>query len=226
MNKPSLTIPLAILAGGLIVAVAVYVVVRGQEPSTSSGRGNPALVDPVTSSDHIYGNPAASVKIVEYSDYDCTFCKQFHDTLRQVIASEGAHGDVAWVLREFPLTEIHPDSLKLAEAAECAAHAGGNDAFWNYADALFAGQPTDPTELGTLAARLRIPADAFTTCMTNASSTVDARIAADRANALATGARGTPYSLILVSGRSPIVMDGAYPYDAVKQLVEQALTQK
>ena len=219
--KSSFTIPIAIVLGGIVVAGAVYFSLR--TPSTSSGTGNPALVRPVSSSDHILGNPAAPVVIVEYSDFDCDYCKSFDETLRQIIANEGASGEVAWVFREFPLAEIYPNAFSHARAAERAAQIVDNDAFWKFSNALFMNQPVDPASYGTLAASAGISSDAFATCVATASSTIDARINADRQNALAVGAQGTPYSLILVKGRAPIVMDGAYPYDAVKQLVDKAL---
>ncbi len=146
--------------------------------------------------------------------------------LHQIVATEGASGQVAWVYREFPLVEIHPSAMKHAEAAECVALTSGNDAFWKFADSLFANQPVDPSEYGTLAGAAGVTSgDAFAHCYANASTTVDARITADRQNALDSGARGTPYSLILVAGHAPVVMDGAYSYDAAKQLVDNALAQ-
>ncbi len=222
--EKSLTVPIAICVAGVVLAGAVYLTVRG-EPSTSSGSGNPALVRPVGASDHILGNPAASVIIVEYSDFDCEYCKGFNDTLHQIIANEGAGGKVSWVFREFPLTELHKNALKHAEAAECVALTTGNDSFWSFADSLFKNQPVDPSQYGALAQAAGVKdGTSFATCFASASSTVDARIAADRQNALNSGARGTPYSLILVAGQRPVVMDGAYSYDAVKQLVDQALS--
>ncbi len=220
--KSSFTIPIAIVFGGIIVAGAIYASVP-KSAVTDSSTGNAALVRPVTGSDHILGNPAARVMIVEYADFDCEYCKNFNETLRQIIATEGTTGQVALVYREFPLTEIHPNALPLARAAECVAQTAGNDAFWKFADALFINQPVDPADVGTLAATAGVSGNAFATCYANAATTVDARIMADRQNALAMGARGTPYSLILTAGAAPVVMDGAYSYDAVKQLVDQAL---
>ncbi|MFA5998288.1 MAG: thioredoxin domain-containing protein [Candidatus Paceibacterota bacterium] len=217
--RSSYTIPLAIILGGVIVAGALYASV----PKTPTNIGNPSLVRPVGAADHILGNPAAKVMIIEYSDFDCEFCKDFHDTLHQVIANEGADGDVAWVFRQFPLIEIHPNALTHARAAECAASVAGNDVFWKFSDALFANQPADTGSYGTLAASVGISGDAFATCFASASTTVEARILADRQNALDMDARGTPYSLILVDGKPPIEMAGAYPYDAVKKLIDEAL---
>ncbi len=210
--------------GGIIVAIAVYVSMP-KTPSTYSGNGNPALVRPIGTDDHILGNPAAKVMIVEYADFDCEYCKGFDDTLHQIVANEGTTGNVAWVYREFPLTEIHPNAMKHAEAAECVAQVAGNYLFWKFADMLFANQPVDPSQYGTFAERLGVPGTAFAACFSNASSTVDTRILADRQNALSMGAQGTPFSLILVTGKPPVVIGGAYPYDTVKQLVDTALTQ-
>lgn len=224
MNK-SLTIPIAIFLGGVMVAAAVYFTsAPTQEPSTSSGTGNPTLVTPVGPSDHILGNPAAPVKIIEYSDFSCEYCKAFNATMHQIIANEGTTGKVAWVFREFPLTEIHPNALAQAQAAECVAKTSGEQAFWNFEDALFQNQPVDPSHFGALAQKAGVTnSNALGDCLANASSTVNAQIMAERQNAIDIGARGTPYSVLLAPGQAPVVMDGAYSYDAVKQLIDQAL---
>lgn len=224
--KTSLTIPLAIIAGGIIVAIAVYASV----PKTPAKiTGDPSLVRPVGASDHILGNPTAPVVIIEYSDFDCTYCKGFHDTLHQIIANAGVNGKVAWVFRHFPLSEIHPNARAHARASECAASTSGNDAFWEFSNELFANQPVNTSAYGKIASSVGISGDAFATCLSNVPSTIEERITADRQNALDVGATGTPYSIILVNGsagwRTPVVMNGAYPYDAVKALVDEALAQ-
>ena len=220
MNN-NLTIPLAIIMGGLIVAAAVYISIPKGPPKVADA----TLVRPVGTDDHILGNPAAPVMIIEYSDFDCQYCKVFHETLHQIIANEGAGGEVAWVFREFPLSEIHPNARAHARAAECVAKVAGNDAFWKFTDALFVNQPVNPSRYGELASSVGIAGDAFATCYANVPAELDTRITADRENARDMGAGGTPFSVILVSGANPVVMDGAYPYDAVKQLVAQALGQ-
>lgn len=214
-------LPITIVIGGIIIALAVYVSIPKATPRQSAG--NPALVRPVSTSDHILGNPAAKVTIVEYSDFQCEFCKGFNDTLHQVVATEGVSGDVAWVFRQFPLTEIHDKAMQHALASECAAQVAGNDTFWKFSDALFANQPVAPAEYGTLAATVGISGAAFASCYASASTTLSAKIMADRQNALDIGAQGTPYSLILVRGKAPVVMDGAYSYDAAKELIDRAL---
>lgn len=207
MTSP-LAIPVAIVAGGIVIAAAVYF----SAPSS----GTPALVRPVGAADHIFGNPAARVMLVEYADFNCASCRQFHDTLHQIVAN--ANGRVAWVLREFPSSPDDPN----ARAAECAASAAGNDAFWRFADALFANQPAESARFGELASSAGIES-AFADCYASAPSAVRARVEADRENARAMGAKEAPYSVILVSGKVFAIIDQAYPYDAVKALIGQAL---
>jgi len=223
--QTSYTIPLAIIVGGVIVAGALYFSMA-KSPTTDLTIGNPALMQPIRASDHILGNPAAKVMIVEYSDFDCEFCKSFHETLHQLVANEGAKGEVAWIFRQFPLSEIHPNALSHAKAAECAAEVGGNDAFWRFADILYANQPVDPKKYGVLAKAAGIPGDAFATCYASesASAPLTERIRSDRQNALDMGADGTPFSIIVITGRPPIVMSGAYSFDAAKQLIDESLT--
>lgn len=214
-------IPIAIALGGVIIALAIYFSVPAAPEQAKSG---PALARPVGSGDHILGNPSARVMIVEYADFESGFSKDFHETLHQIVANEGARGTVAWVFRAFPLSELHQNALSSARAAECVAASAGNDAFWKFADLLFASQPIDPLRYGSLAQTAGVTdSGAFSSCYMNSAKTVDARIEADRKNALDAGASGAPYSLILIAGKQPVVMDGAYPYDAVKLLVDKAL---
>ncbi|HEY4512581.1 MAG TPA: thioredoxin domain-containing protein [Candidatus Paceibacterota bacterium] len=90
----------------------------------------------VTSADHIKGSLSASVKIVEYSDLECPFCKRFHTTMQEVMNTYNKDGKVAWVFRHFPLAQLHSKAPKEAEATECAAELGGNDGFWKFVDKI------------------------------------------------------------------------------------------
>ena len=84
------------------------------------------------STDHIYGNPNAQVTIIEYSDYECPFCKRIHSTLKKVV--DESNGNVNWIYRHWPL---HQHSFEKLAASECVAQIKGNDAFWKYSDLLF-----------------------------------------------------------------------------------------
>ncbi len=99
------------------------------------------IIKPVGDTDHVYGNPSAPVKIVEFSDLECPWCKNFHSVLKQTVAAYG--GKVAWVYRHFPIDQLHPKARKEAEASECANELGGNDKFWSYIDRLFEITPSN-----------------------------------------------------------------------------------
>ena len=87
---------------------------------------------PVSKEDHMRGSMNAPVTIIEYSDFSCPFCKRFHPSLQQALREYD--GKVRWIYRHFPLSAIHPNALKQANASECANEQGK---FWEYADMLF-----------------------------------------------------------------------------------------
>ena len=139
-------IPGSIIVAGLLIAGAV-VYTWGPRPPAGGGPGDTQAreaksgsainVKPVTSADHILGNPQAPVKVIEFSDLECPFCKRFHPTMKQIIEEYGKDSRVAWVYRHFPLDSLHSRARKEAEASECAAELGGNEKFWAYIDPLF-----------------------------------------------------------------------------------------
>lgn len=236
-QQPMLGIPGAIVISAAIIAGAI--IFTGSQkatptpPPTNVGANPPAAqetpeanVAPVTERDHILGNPDAKVKIVEYSDYDCPFCKNFHDTMHQIIDEFGAGGDVAWVYRHLPLEQLHPNAAKIAEGSECVAEFGGNEAFWTFTDLVFGergtNEPTNMQKLPDFAAQAGVDRNAYTACVTSGKYTQ--AIADAVAAAFEAGARGTPHSYIITdNGQIPI--NGAQPYANVRQMVQTALGQ-
>lgn len=95
-------------------------------------------VRPVDREDYIRGPADAPLAIIEYSDFECPFCGQFHPTMKQIIAEFPA--EVVWIYRHFPLDNIHPQASPAAIASECVGKLAGNEAFWGFADGLFAAQ--------------------------------------------------------------------------------------
>jgi len=177
--------------------------------------------------DHIRGNPAAPVTLVEYSDFECPFCKRFHPTMKQLV--DESKGQLNWVYRHFPLDELHSKARKEAAASECAAELGGNDAFWKFADRFFELTPSNnrtdiDTVLPQIAGEIGLDKAKFASCL--ASGKFDQRVAEDLENAAATGGRGTPWSIIVSKSGKKYPLSGAQPYAAVKQIVDLARTQK
>lgn len=189
-------------------------------------------VKQVDSKDHVLGNPDATVKVVEYSDFECPFCKSFHPTMKQVMDEYGKDGNVAVVYRHFPLDSLHSKARKEAQASECANEIGGNDAFWAYADRLFEIAPSndrlDLTLLPKIAEEIGLDRARFEKCLTG-----DARggkyadhIEADYQNATASGGTGTPYTVVIAANGKTFPINGAQPYRVVKSIIDMALAEK
>jgi protein-disulfide isomerase len=226
MIRSSILIPAAIVFAGLIIAIGVYVVRVSN--STTATLGSPTAVRPVDPSvDHIIGNPTAPVKIVEYSDTDCEFCKQFQATMEQLMTEYAAGGKVAWIYRHFPVTDQDPNAPQNAAAAECAARLGGTNAFWRFIDAMQAAAPDgnqfDPADYGKLLPQFGIDAAAFNACRTEDTTTK--KVVDDYTNGLASGASGAPYTVIVIQGAKPIPISGALTYSAMKQVIEKAISE-
>ncbi len=85
--------------------------------------------------DHLRGSMDAPVALIEYSDLECPFCRQFHPEVKKTLAQYG--DQMVWAYRHFPIETIHTSARPLAEGSECAAQLGGNDKFWEYIDYVF-----------------------------------------------------------------------------------------
>ncbi|MCA9366159.1 thioredoxin domain-containing protein [Candidatus Kaiserbacteria bacterium] len=244
----SYAIPLAIVCGFGLIALAIYF--SGNNPVTDpavdtngndtkvvdTGATEKAPVNPVTDADFLQGDPNAPIKLVEYSDFDCPFCRIFHDTMTQVMAEYGESGKVAWVHRQLPLQQLHPNAPTIAEASECVGELGGDEAFWAFADALNESReitydasgnvtgvdPTDMNRLPEFAAAGGVDETAFTECLQ--SGRTRANVEEDFNNAAAIGARGTPYTVVMVGDKQGVI-NGAQPYSNVKQVIEGLLKQ-
>jgi len=197
--------------------------VAAEEPT-----GDLEQMTPVTSKDHIRGNPDAPVKLVEYSDTECPFCKSFHSTLNELMAGYGKEGKVAWVYRHLPLDELHAKARKEAVATECAAEQGGSDAFFAYLDRLFAVTPSndglDAAELPRIAQYVGLDTAKFNECL--GSTRYDAHIESEAQNANATGGNGTPWSIVVAPDGKKYPLSGAQPLAAVTSLIDVALGAK
>ncbi len=183
-------------------------------------------VSPVTEEDHIRGNPNAPIMIVEYSDFDCPFCKRFHETMRQVMDNYGTTGEVAWVFRNMPLEQLHPSAPHVAAAAECVAKLAGNDAFWKFSDLVYeernTNEPTNLSRLNEFATTAGVDEAALEACLESGETRAD--VEADFNEAIAAGAQGTPYPVIMI-GDQTAVIEGAQPYSVVKQVLDNLISQ-
>ncbi|TSC78360.1 MAG: hypothetical protein G01um101429_820 [Parcubacteria group bacterium Gr01-1014_29] len=232
----NLAVPVAILIAGTLIAGAVYFSARGDRvttaPQPKAAEENTSGLEKlasITSADHIRGNPDAPVKIIEYSDMECPFCKVFHSTMQQVVDEYGKDGKVAWVYRHFPLDSIHSQARTEAVASECANELGGSGAFWKYTDRFFELTPSNnqtniATVLPQIAREIGLDETKFNSCL--ASKKYDKHIQDDLDSAIATGGNGTPWSIVVAKNGKKYPLSGAQPYEAIKQLIDLALQEK
>lgn len=180
-------------------------------------------IRPVDDNDHIRGNKNAKVTLVEYSDLECPFCKRFHPTMQQ--AMQEYQGKIRWVYRHFPLDQIHSKADKEAEATECAAEQGGNDAFWKMADKIFEVTPSNNglnlDDLPKLAGDIGLDGGKLKSCLD--SGKYASAVEEDYQDGIKGGITGTPGTLVIDAKGNKKLIPGALPYESVKQEIEAAL---
>jgi protein-disulfide isomerase len=232
----TLAIPLAIVFGFGLIALAVFINggkqgAKSADPKAAieQASGGPAKTAPmrtVDENDHIKGNPNAPIMIVEYSDYDCPFCKNFHETMNRVMETYGAGGQVAWAYRHFPIESRHPNAPYVAQASECVAELGGDEAFFKFSDRVFGergvNDPTDLTRINEFAKDAGVSETAFKSCME--SNRTRAAVEEDLTDGVNAGVRGTPHSIVLVGGQQGII-NGAQSYEYVSKVLDTLIAE-
>jgi protein-disulfide isomerase len=160
--------------------------------------------------DHVRGPVEAPVTVVEYGDFECPYCGQAEPVVRELL---GEFGDVAYVWRHLPLSDVHPNAQLAAEAAEAAADQG---AFWEMHDLLLGNQDAlGPDDLVGYAERLGLDLDRFTTALGEHAGA--GRVAEDVDSADLSGVSGTP--TFFVNGRRHY---GAYDIATLSDAVHAA----
>lgn len=149
--------------------------------------------------------------VIEYSDFECPFCARAAPTLAQLKAN---YPDVTFEFKHFPLESIHPNAFNAAVASECVRNEGGEEAFWDYHDALFAGSGMDVDSLKSAASDLGVD---IGSCLDNQETAEKVR--EDMAEARSRGVSGTPSFWV---GDELVV--GALPYETLSAKVDEKLS--
>ena len=228
-----LSLPVSIVLAGLLIAGGIYLNGRitKTNPTTTQqqqlkSQNLADVIRPVDANDHVLGSSKARVLVIEYSDTECPFCKNFHATMNTIMQEYGKDGNVAWVYRHDPIAQLHPKSFKEAVATECAANLGGNSKFWEYINKLYEITPSNnglyPKELINIAKTVGLSSTAFDTCLN--SGEFDPKVKADIKNAEEAGIQGTPYSVVVDTKTNQYYpIEGAYPYATVKSAIDMIL---
>jgi protein-disulfide isomerase len=180
--------------------------------------------------DPVFGDKNAPLTLIEFSDYECPFCKSFYeDTLPQLKKDYIDTGKVKLVYRDMPLG-FHENAHKEAQAAECAREQGGDEMYFRYHDEIFKRTTSNGTglaleQLPVIASEIGIDTSLFQQCLD--SEKLKAEVDKDISDAGLVNANSTPSFFVgkvdskgVMSG-TPII--GAQPYAVFKQLIEQKL---
>lgn len=193
--------------GPTVDATAKQVPLQSLSPNNKTAVSKPPAIKPLKIDkhrDHIRGNVDAPFSLIEYSDFNCAFCRRFHPKAKRLIKDSG--GNINWVYRHFPLIAHQPAAQKLAEAAECVAEIGGNTAFWRFTDNLVmqakstqeiaqSGTYTLPSSASRAARIALIDKSELMDCVK--SGRYFTRVQADASDALRLGLVGTPGNIII-----------------------------
>jgi len=196
-----------------------------QEAATAAPQSGQVVEAPVTPEQQAYvrydiptegfpslGPADAPITIVEFSDYECPFCRRFYaETYRPLL--DAYPGKIRFVYRDFPLTSIHPDAFPSAVAAACANE---QDAFWAYHDKLFSSEQLGRQYYVQYATDLNLDVPAFEKCID--SDRYNDSINADADFAIKLGINSTPTFFI-----NGLAVVGAQPLDVFKQVIDKEL---
>lgn len=211
----------AIMISGSVLYTKAGTNGGGQAVLDPSGNPSNVKVDVSIDDDPMLGNKRAKVTIVEFSDYQCPFCRSFFEQAYPQIKKEYIDtGKVRLVYRDYPLS-FHAMAAPSAQAAECADDQGK---YWEMHDKIFAeqvklGQGTvqyTNDDLKKWAVQIGLNSGTFNQCFD--SGKYKAEVEKDLADGSAAGVTGTPS--FFINGR---LLVGAQPFSAFKALIDEEL---
>lgn len=189
-----------------------------QQPPEPTSIENLPDIDPQV--DHIRGDVSkATIAVVEYSDFECPFCKRHHPTMQQIM--DTYQDDVVWVYRHFPLP-FHPNAQKAAESSECANELGGNDAFWQFTDGVFELDALSTDAFVTVAKNIGLNETTFKQCLD--SGKYAQHVQDDMSGGSTAGVNGTPGNIVVnLKTDENRIISGAVPFASFKTAIDALL---
>ncbi|PID70106.1 hypothetical protein CSB37_03800 [bacterium DOLZORAL124_38_8] len=178
----------------------------------------------VNENEYVAGAEKANITIVEYSDFECPFCKRFSETMSTVM--KDLDGKVNRVFRHFPLP-FHGDlAVEQAKAVECVGKLGGAEKFWKFNELVFKTTKSNigmkAEELPTLAVKVGVNKAKFNTCLKDEA--IAAKVQADIESGQKSGVEGTPASFIVNNKTGKVeFVNGMLPAAAMKAKIEAVM---
>jgi len=180
--------------------------------------------------DPVLGEKNAKVTLIDFTDYECPFCKRyFDDTFVQIKKDYIDTGKIKYVVRDLPLS-FHANAHKEAQAAECAREQGGDEVYYKYHDEIFKRTTSNGTglaldKLSVIANDLGLNGNTLQSCLD--SEKYKSEVDKDLADAASVGASGTPTFFVGKSGPDGVITGtkivGAQPYSAFQTEIDKQL---
>ncbi|HEX9319269.1 MAG TPA: thioredoxin domain-containing protein [Nitrososphaeraceae archaeon] len=231
INKRALTLGI-ILAIVIIGGSATAFLSMGQNNSNRSANTNQAdelirlLVQPVSQNASALGNDGAKITIVEFGDYQCQYCAQFHKGVRNELINKYVNtGIVKFVFKDFVINDkpFNKASTLAARASYCAADQGK---YWRYHDEVYNNSMGENTgwitksSLNEFAINVQIPDSMkFTNCLD--SQKHSEVVLENDALAKSLGLKSTPTFILVADGKQPLGIIGAQPFSVFQQAVSE-----
>lgn len=158
------------------------------------------------------GPEDAKIVIVEFSDFQCPYCRRFHQETYKALL-DAYPGQIRFVYRNLPLTQIHPEAMSAAVASLCA---NDQNVYWDYHDKLFSSETLGDDAYVQYATELGLDMDKFSACLTGGE--YDDFIQQDMDYSLSIGVQSTPTFFI-----NGLAIIGAQPLTSFQQLIDKEL---
>ncbi len=172
--------------------------------------------------DHILGNANAAVTVIEYSDFECPFCRRHFTTIEGLAKKYG--NDVNIVYRHYPLS-FHPSAQKAAEGSECAAELGGEAAFWKFHDAIFQVTKMGLDQIVPTAKAIGLDEAKFKACLD--SGKYEKKVKDQMTEGSSFGVRGTPGNFVINNKtKEQQFISGAVPQASFEAAIDPILGKK
>lgn len=236
ITKSTIIIALIFLALGYFIGntlpITGNLVGSSQIPNSGSGQQQGPTVLQISNpfdDDVVIGNKDAPVVVIEFSDFQCPFCRRFYtQTLSQLESEYINTGKVAFVYRDFPLTSIHPAALPSAIATECAREQGkwreAHNQIFDEQNKLGSGTVDySISDVKTWLAQIPgIDSVKLNSCID--SNKYQNEVEKDFQDGVNFGVTGTPTFFIGNSQKGYVAVVGAQPYSVLKSAIDQYLS--
>jgi protein-disulfide isomerase len=229
----------AIVIGVIVASVAAALMVssNGAPATTTNQKSAPTqsaeqittqLLSPSVASAPALGSDDAKVTIVEFGDYQCTWCHRWHEGTKDRLVSDYVNtGKVRFLFKDFPINDLSDRASSLAaEASYCASDQGK---YWEYHDEIYSNWEGENTgwvtrtsleQFANNAGVRDIPA--FSGCIDSGKYTSVVRDNYSLARSI--GLDATPSFIVIIEGETPQLMRGAHPYSTFERVINEAYT--